>query len=82
MMKSIVEERITKILLDDFKIQHESISPDTTFAELSFDSLVLVELALVLDTELGVALDDGELTDTMTIAEAAELLIAKGAVAG
>lgn len=81
-MRSIIEERITKILLDDFKIQHESIGPDTVFAELGFDSLVLVELALVLDIEFGIQLDDGELTDSMTISEAAELLVAKGAVPG
>jgi acyl carrier protein len=79
MMKTI-EERITKVLLDDFKIQHESISADATFADLSFDSLVIVELAMVLDGEFGITLEFGELTDTMTITEAAELMMAKGAV--
>jgi acyl carrier protein len=73
-----LEERITKVLLDDFKIRRESISHDTAFGELGFDSLVIVELALVLDTEFGVALEDGELTDAMTISDAAALLIAKG----
>jgi len=81
-MQSIIEARITKILLDDFKIQAESIGSDTVFGELGFDSLVLVELALVLDTEFGTTLEDGELTDSMTIAEAAELLVSKGAVPG
>lgn len=75
-----IEERITKILLDDFKVRPEAIGPDTTFADLSFDSLVIVELALVLDNEFGIALDEGELTETMTITEAAELTVAKGAV--
>lgn len=78
-MKSI-EERITKILLDDFKVRHESIGSDTTFADLRFDSLVIVELALVLDNEFGIVLDGGELTDAMTITDAAELLAVKGAV--
>lgn len=81
-MRSMIEERIIKILLDDFKVQYESITSETLFAELGFDSLVLVELALVLDTEFGTALGDGELTDTMTIAEAADLLIDKGVVPG
>jgi acyl carrier protein len=73
-----LHERITKILLDDFKVQQEHIGPDTAFGDLGFDSLVIVELALVLDTEFDVALSDGELTDTMTVADAAELLVAKG----
>lgn len=81
-MRSMIEERIIKILLDDFKVVYESITSETLFAELGFDSLVLVELALVLDTEFGVALEDGELTDSMTIADAADLLIEKGAVPG
>jgi acyl carrier protein len=73
-----LEERITKILLDDFKVPAEALGPDTAFGELGFDSLVIVELALVLDTEFGVALADGELTDAMTVADAAELLASKG----
>lgn len=73
-----LQERITKILLDDFKIQQEHIGQDTAFGDLGFDSLVIVELALVLDTEFGVTLEDGELTDTMTVADAAQLLVAKG----
>ena len=75
---TFLQERITKILLDDFKVQPESFGTDTAFGDLGFDSLVIVELALVLDTEFGVALEDGELTDTMTVADAAELLVAKG----
>ena len=77
-MKSI-EERIRKILFDDFKVQHESIGSNTTFADLSFDSLVIVELALILDNEFGIELDDGELTDAMTVTDAAELVVVKGA---
>lgn len=73
-----LQERITKILLDDFKVQQEHIGQHTAFGELGFDSLVIVELALVLDTEFGVMLEDGELTDTMTVADAAQLLVAKG----
>jgi acyl carrier protein len=76
-MKS-VEERITRILRDDFKIRHDLIGPDRTFAELSFDSLVIVELAMALDSEFGVALGEGALTDQMTIADAAELIVVKG----
>jgi acyl carrier protein len=79
-MMTSIEERITKILLDYFKVRRESIGPDTTFTDLNFDSLVLVELTLVLDNEFGTVIEYGELTDTMTIADAANLVAAKGAV--
>jgi len=73
-----LQERITKILLDDFKVPAESLGPDTAFGDLGFDSLVIVELSLVLDTEFGVALADGDLTDSMTVTDAAELLLRMG----
>jgi acyl carrier protein len=79
-MMASLEERITRILLDDFKVRHDTIGVETTLADLSFDSLVIVELALVLENEFGVALDDGELTEAMTISEAAELFRLKGPV--
>lgn len=73
-----IEERITKILLENFKIS-DAIGPTTTFGDLSIDSLVIVELALALDLEFGTALEHGELTESMTVADAAALLVAKGA---
>jgi acyl carrier protein len=77
-----IGERITRILLDDFKVRPEAMGADTTFGDLNFDSLVIVELALVLDKEFDIELDDGELTDAMTVADAAELVSAKVAVKG
>jgi acyl carrier protein len=75
-----IEDRITTILVEDFKVRPETVGRGRTFADLGFDSLVIVELALALDNEFGVAIADGELSDAMTVAEAAELLTAKGAV--
>jgi acyl carrier protein len=75
-----IEERITTVLTEQFKIEREAIAAEVTFASLKFDSLVLIELGLILDKEFGIALEDGELTDAMTIREAADLVTAKGAV--
>jgi acyl carrier protein len=75
-----MEERITKILLESFKAEHEAIGSDTTFAELGFDSILITELALVLDNEFGTAFEDGELADTMTISKAAELVTLKAVI--
>ncbi|OLF05264.1 hypothetical protein BLA60_37045 [Actinophytocola xinjiangensis] len=73
-----VEDRITKILVEDFKVRAEDLGAGATLRDLGFDSLVIVELSLSLDNEFGVELGDGELTDAMSVAEAAELLLAKG----
>ncbi|WP_371579516.1 phosphopantetheine-binding protein [Streptomyces sp. NBC_01314] len=71
---------IADIMSDHFKVDRQLIHSDATFADIRFDSLVLVELALVLENELDIRVADGELHDHMTIAEAAELVAAKKAV--
>ena len=73
-----IEDRVTKILVEDFKVRPEDLADGATLRDLGFDSLVIVELSLSLDNEFGVELGDGELTDTMSVAGAAELLLAKG----
>jgi acyl carrier protein len=75
-----IEERITTVLTEQFKIEREAIAAEVTFGSLKFDSLVLIELGLILDKEFDIALEDGELTDAMTIRDAADLVAAKGAV--
>jgi acyl carrier protein len=76
-----IEERITRILHDDFQVPPGAIGADSTFADLEVDSLVIVELALALGREFGTPLADGELTDSMTVPEAAALLMSKRAQA-
>ncbi|MFI1359889.1 phosphopantetheine-binding protein [Streptomyces sp. NPDC020898] len=71
---------IADIMSDHFKVDRQLIHSDATFADIRFDSLVLVELALVLENELDIRVADGELRDHMTIAEAAEVVAAKKAV--
>jgi acyl carrier protein len=76
-----IEERITRILLDTFKVRPDSLGPDTTYADLDFDSLSTVEVALILDDEFGISLRDGAITDTMTVTETAELVAGLAGVA-
>lgn len=75
-----IEEDIATILADQFKISREVIGTDVTFESLQFDSLVLIELGLVLGKEFSIVIEDGELTDDMTIGQLADLALAKGAV--
>ncbi|MFF5229219.1 acyl carrier protein [Dactylosporangium sp. NPDC000521] len=80
-MMQAIEARITEILVEDFKVDAGALRPGATFADLNFDSLVLVELILVLGNQFRVPLDDGALHDTMTVTDAAGVLAARGAVA-
>ena len=75
-----IRERIIAILLEDFTVARGAIGPDSAFNELGIDSLVIAELALLLRNEFGVTIVLGELSETMTISEAAELVANKLAV--
>jgi acyl carrier protein len=77
-MMHAFEERIAKVLSTDFEISPDAVDSEVTLALLKFDSLTLVELALVLEKEFGITVEEGELTDTMTIGDTAALLAAKG----
>jgi acyl carrier protein len=71
------EERIAKVLSTDFEISPDAVDSEVTLALLKFDSLTLVELALVLEKEFGITVEEGELTDAMTIGDTAALVAAK-----
>ncbi|MFF4406542.1 acyl carrier protein [Streptomyces sp. NPDC001262] len=74
-----IAERVSTVLSGQFKVKEESIAAEVTLGKLSFDSLVLIELGLVLDKEFGVEIADGELTEHQTISDLVELLTAKTA---
>jgi acyl carrier protein len=69
-----IEGRIAEVLANQLRLDSDVIDPEATFESLSIDSLVLVELSLLLSDEFGVDLDDGELTSDMRIGDAADLI--------
>jgi acyl carrier protein len=72
--------RLTAIISEHFETDDRELSAATDFESLEFDSLVLVELAVVLTREFGVEVTDEELADGKTIGEAAALVARKSAV--
>ncbi|MER7190609.1 acyl carrier protein [Streptomyces flaveolus] len=74
-----VQRRIAAVLTGQFKVPAESVRPHTTLREMKFDSLVLIELGLVLDKEFSVAIEDGELSDEFTLEQLAEFVVGKQA---
>ncbi|MFE1293517.1 acyl carrier protein [Streptomyces sp. NPDC058731] len=65
------------ILRTDYEVPDDT-DVDTDFESLAFDSLVLVEFAVVLSRRFGVDVEDHELQEAGTIAATVELLRAKG----
>jgi acyl carrier protein len=72
-----VADVIRDLLVDKFGVFGTEIGADTTFEELDIDSLVLIELSVVLGRRYGVRVQDGDLISGQTIAEAAALVEAK-----
>ncbi|MEU6123013.1 acyl carrier protein [Streptomyces sp. NPDC047123] len=71
-------EAVLDILRTHFDIPADT-APDTGFHLLDLDSLVLIELAVILTREYGVEVDGEELAGAGTAARAAELVSAKAA---
>jgi acyl carrier protein len=74
-----LQDRVTKLLVEQFWATPEAIDSDTTLGDLAFDSLILIEFTLIANKEFGVAIEDDELTEDLTVADVADLLAAKGA---
>ena len=61
----MIFEKITALLADQFSVEQDSITMDTTFEDLGADSLDIVELSMALEEQF----DVGEMEDS----EAAKL---------
>ncbi|WP_018503125.1 acyl carrier protein [Parafrankia discariae] len=68
---------LTDLLIDQFGLAAEDIRPEMTFEELGVDSLVLTELTVILENEFDLVIEDGELTEGLTVRQAAQLAAAR-----
>lgn len=78
-MSNTVYDRVSTILVDNFGVDAEAVSPEATFEDLDLDSLDLVEFALAAEEELGVRIEDEEAEGLDTLGAAVKLLEDKGA---
>lgn len=67
-------DRLVDLLVDRFEVDRSEIGPDTKFEELDMDSLFLVELLLVIQSEFKVAIGEDAATPGDTVAAVAELI--------
>jgi acyl carrier protein len=68
---------LTDLFTDTFGAPAASVQPDASLESLDFDSLVQVELAVILERVLGVTIDESDLRADQTVREAADMLLAK-----
>ncbi|MEW2304699.1 acyl carrier protein [Streptomyces sp. NPDC006655] len=74
-------DAVVKLLVEKYEAPAETMTVDTEFEALGFDSLILVEVAVDLSRRYDIEVADDELQEAGTAARTAELLAAKGAVA-
>ncbi|MGA6223092.1 phosphopantetheine-binding protein [Streptomyces umbrinus] len=76
---SPAQTAVTAVLTQKFEVSPESIRPEVTLGGLDLDSLVLAELALALQEELGVPVQEDEAARHSTVGELVAVLNAKRA---
>jgi len=73
-MLEAITNRLIEIIDQKYAPDGTELDATTDFASLDFDSLVLVELAVILTREFSVGVNDQELAMSATIGGAAALI--------
>jgi acyl carrier protein len=73
-----IKDRLAAILDEKFGLPEEETRSGATFEQLDIDSLITVELALILRKEVDVVIEEGELKSSFTLDDAAALIESKG----
>jgi acyl carrier protein len=74
-------DRLVELLVNRFEVDPAEIRPGITFEDLDMDSLFMVELLLVVQSELGISIDEDTASPRDTIERAAELITEQMAAA-
>lgn len=71
-------EDIKKVLVDAINVDEEKVTPEAKLNEdLGIDSLAAVELALELETEFDIRIEDEELAKLETVQDIIDIINAK-----
>lgn len=66
--------RLVELLVTRFEVDRAEIKAGITFEDLDMDSLFMVELLLVVQSELGISIEEDTASPRDTIERAAELI--------
>lgn len=67
-------EVLKDILVSKLKVQPDQITLDSSKEDIELDSLAVVELSLLLETELGIRISDDELLEVPTVGDIVDLM--------
>jgi acyl carrier protein len=70
-------EKLKEILVTKLNVAPEKVTPEVTWDDLELDSLAVVELSLVLETELDVQVSEDELFEIQTVGALVDLIETK-----
>ncbi|MFB8268748.1 acyl carrier protein [Streptomyces sp. NPDC055955] len=76
-IESPLKHQVSGLISDKFGLDEAELLSGATFDELDIDSLILVELSLILRKEMGIVLVEGELKSSFTLDEAVAVIAAK-----
>jgi acyl carrier protein len=71
-----VEDKITDAVVE-LGIDREAITPEATLKSLDLDSLDLVEVAQILEQQLGIEIKAEDVKDVETFAQVVDLVVSK-----
>jgi acyl carrier protein len=74
-------DTLVNLLVNRFEVDRAEIKPNATFEDLEMDSLFLVELLLVIQSEVGVKISEETASPRDTLERAAELIEEQVAIA-
>ena len=66
---NISVDSVAQVIASRFKIERSRVVPEASFDDLGLDSLSQIELALMLEKELGVRISDAELSQISTVSD-------------
>jgi acyl carrier protein len=72
-----LNDRVSALISEKFGLDEAELASGATFDELDIDSLILVELSLILRKEMGIVLVEGDLQSSFTLDEAVAVIRAK-----
>ena len=70
----MIFEKLAALLSEQFGVDVDSITMDTSFEDLGADSLDIVELSMALEEEFGVTIADEELPNMKTVGDLVKYL--------
>jgi acyl carrier protein len=74
--KQQIQQRVTEALVT-FGADEAAITPDATFEELDVDSLDLVELGQIVESDFGVEIAGDDVPGLKTVSDVVELVAAR-----